>query len=553
MAEMVEAVLKMYKQIQAEHQNWCGTWQELADYEHPVRSEFSPRMSGAKKTEKLFDSTALEARDRLSASIIGTLMSRQIKWFKLRYRLEELNNDREAAMWAEDAGHRMLKAFGQSNLYSEAHEVFDSLAAFGTGPLFVEERPFRGEGFEGFQFQALPLAYAYIDEDAEHRVDTLFRTFSLSAQAAIRHWGIENLGEKVQKAWQDGDDQTQFEFLHAVYPREPKGARRKEVPLVKGDLPWVSFFIGMADENIVEEGGYHEFPFMVPRWRKNAGERYGTGPGHIALPDVKTLNEAKKIGMQMWAKRLDPPVKYRDDGVLAEPINVPGGMTPCRDPEKDILPLYGPEFWVGTDRMNEISVEDLRNSIRRVFFADKLELPMGPQMTAFEVAKRFELLQRLLGPTMGRIETEFLNPLIERCFRIMLRRKAFDEVPLILEEYGADIDIEYEGPLAKSQRLAEVEGLERLHQLLAPVAELKPEIMDIIDLDKMVRGAGDVLGVPEKMMRSERDVAAMREQREAEQQEAKQAEDMEREAAAIGKIAPALGMVQGRGGEGGQA
>ena len=52
-------------------------------------------------------------------------------------------------------------------------------------------------------------------------------------------------------------------------------------------------------------------------------------------------------------------------------------------------------------------------------------------MTATEVQVRYELMQRLLGPTLGRFQSEFLNPLIERVFGIMFRANAFLPAPEI--------------------------------------------------------------------------------------------------------------------------
>ena len=38
---------------------------------------------------------------------------------------------------------------------------------------------------------------------------------------------------------------------------------------------------------VLREGGYHEFPVVVPRWRRLPGSAYALGPMSDALPDVK--------------------------------------------------------------------------------------------------------------------------------------------------------------------------------------------------------------------------------------------------------------------------
>jgi len=141
---------------------------------------------------------------------------------------------------------------------------------------------------------------------------------------------------------------------------------------------------------------------------------------------------------------------------------------------------------------------------------------------------------------MGRQESELLNPLIERAFGIMYRHGALPQAPAVLTQQGADIDVAYEGPLAKSQRLSEVEGLERLQQFLAGAAQLDPSIIDNVDFDEALRISADVLGVPSKILRSQADVDQIRKQKQAAQQQQQQIADTGNLAAAAGKAAPAI-------------
>ena len=65
--------------------------------------------------------------------------------------------------------------------------------------------------------------------------------------------------------------------------------------------------------------------------------------------------------------------------------------------------------------------EQRRTAIRNVFYVDQLMLQQGPQMTATEVIQRNEEKMRLLGPVLGRLQSELLKPLIDRVFNILLR------------------------------------------------------------------------------------------------------------------------------------
>jgi len=277
----------------------------------------------------------------------------------------------------------------------------------------------------------------------------------------------------------------------------------------------------------VRVGGYNEFPYLVPRWSKATGEIFGRSPSYNALPDIKTVNKAVEIGLKAWAKAIDPPLLVQDDGVIGRVRMTPGGISVVRN-DGAVKPLQIGSNWQITD-MKE---NQLRTAIRQAYYSDQLQLQEGPQMTATEVQVRYELMQRLLGPTLGRFQSEFLNPLIERIFGIMLRNNALLERPEMLTE--AEIDIEYVGPLARSQRMEEVTAIDRLYELVFGVAQADPSIMDLIDHDVAMRARATLLGVPKTILRGQDTVDDIRQQR-AEQQQMQQQMAMQQQQSEIQK------------------
>lgn len=543
-------LLKKYDRLKVEHTLNCVLWQDIADYIHPRKAQFATkRTPGTKQTEKLFDSTALDSHDRLASTLNGTLTSRAAAWFSLKMRDERFNDDASVKTWLEDCGKRMFRAFNQSNFAQEIHEVYLDESGFGTAGLFLEERNPTKKEFGGFVFRSIPLHTLVIDEDFEGRVNTVMRKFEMSAGAAISQWGIENVGEKIKEAFTQGKSDMPFEILHAVMPRLVGVSPEPKLGTPKTKLPWASIYVSIKDKTPISESGFHEFPFMVPRWAKTTGEKYGRGPGHLALPDVKTLNKVKELGLKTWAKTLDMPTKSIDDGVVGPIRNWPGGNTIVRNIE-GLQPLYPPGMFREAIGNDQIKTSDLQAAIKRYFFVDQMQLPEKSYMTAFEVSKQFELLQRLLGPTMGRQETELLNPLIERAFGIMMRHNALPVIPAVLTEAGADIDVQYEGPLAKSQRLSEVEGLERLLGFLIQAVQIYPEAPDNINIDEAIQTGADVLGVPERILNDPEAVQKLRDMRHQQQAQQQQLADLHTAASAAGKAAPALKLLT-PGGDGG--
>tara|TARA_R100001163_G_C5061322_1_gene198223 strand:+ start:871 stop:2538 length:1668 start_codon:yes stop_codon:yes gene_type:complete len=503
-----EYIKKRMSSMEGERQTWEDHWQQILDYVMPRKADITfQRSQGEARTEVLFDATAITANNLLAASLHGTLTSPSLQWFQLKLREDALNREREVQLWLEDSARKMYDLFNETNFNTEVHELYLDLCSIGTGALFVEEGK-KGFDEDAIHFNTLHISEFYIKESINGKVDTLYRRYKLTARQAVQEFGEDNLGDKVIESLEKKPDKD-FTFIHAVEPKEDYEKGTGETAETK--LPFHSCHVCEEDQMVVRVSGYNEFPYLVPRWSKATGEVFGRSPSFNALPDIKTLNKAVEIGLKAWAKAIDPPLLVTDDGVIGRVRVTPGGITVVRG-DGSVRPLQVATNWQITD-MKE---NQLRAAIRQAYYSDQLQLQTGPQMTATEVQVRYELMQRLLGPTLGRFQSEFLNPLIERVFGIMLRNDAFLEVPEIIA--GSKIDVEYVGPLARSQRMGESVAIDRLYQLVMQVAAIDPSIIDNINHDEAVRMRGQLLGVPKTILRSVDEVLAIRQQRAMAQQ-----------------------------------
>ena len=504
-------IRKRLDKLEADRGTWESHWQEILDYVMPRKAEITfLRSRGEKRTEVLFDSTAITANNLLAASLQGTLTSPSLPWFSLKLRDDDANKVRDIQIWLEDTARRMYAVFNESNFNTEVHEMYLDLCSVGTSAIFVEEA---NEGFlqGGLHFNTLHIAEYFIQENSTGRVDTLYRKYKMTARQAVQEFGEDNVGTKIKEALKAKPD-TQFNFIHAV---EPTADYERATGKAKTKLPFHSCHVCFEDKMVVRTGGYNEFPYLVPRWSKATGEIFGRSPSYNALPDIKTLNKAVEIGLKAWAKAIDPPLLVTDDGVIGRVRMTPAGITVVRS-DTAIKPLQIGSNWQITD----LKENQLRTAIRQAYYSDQLQLQEGPQMTATEVQVRYELMQRLLGPTLGRFQTEFLNPLIERVFGIMMRADALMPSPEAMS--GMNMDIEYVGPLARSQRMEEAIAVERLYQLAMQVVQVDPTVMDVINHEQAIRMRATLLGVPKTVLRGEDEVAEIREQRAAAQQQAQE-------------------------------
>lgn len=519
--EGVRHLLTRHQMLKDDRTNWEPAWQEMADYYVPNKAPIvTLRQAGTKRTEKLFDSTALDCVARLTAAMQGNITPKQSKWFYLKMRNEDLNKNNDTAKWLEDVANRIRTALNQSNMHSQTNELYIDIISFCTAAMIEEEKPSVAGKFGGLVFKSLGCGTYWIEEDGDEIVDTIFHEFKMSARAAVKKWpDAQEKSEKIKQAMlPGGKPDARFTFLHAIFPREGNDLSADPgTPVFR--LPYASAYICLEDKKLIYEGGYHEFPGMVPRWSKTSDEVYGRGPGYIALPDVKTLNRVRELGLKQWAKEIDPPMKVMDQGVIGSVRTTPGGQTIVSDMNgiDRLLPA------AGNVNVNKFNIEMLVQSIRAMFFADQLQLRESSRMTAEEVRARLDLMQRVLGPTFGRLETELLSRMIERTFKIMVRAGALPLPPqAVIDAFRsneAEIDVEYEGPLARAQRNIEAEAIDALYAGMLPIANIKPEVMDVINDERAQRYKGKILGVPESVMSTDDELKKLRADRAQQQKE----------------------------------
>jgi len=520
--DLTKGLLSRYEKLEGQRQNWETHWQEVADYMQPRKADVTKqRARGDKRMEQVFDSSPIQAVELLSASLHGMLTNPSTPWFTLRFKDEEIENEDEAKLWLEASTDAMYTAFNRSNFQQEIFELYHDLITFGTAAMFIEE-----DDEDIIKFSTRHINEVFIAENDKGRIDTIYRRFNISARAAMQKFG-EAVSSDVQSAFKK-DPYKEVEILHAVYPRSDFNPNKKD----KKNMPFESVYIEFKNGNELSVSGFREFPFVVPRYLKASNEIYGRSPAMTALPDVKMLNEMCKTTIKAAQKQVDPPLLVPDDGFLLPVRTVPGGLNFYRSGTRDrIEPLN-----IGANNPLGLNMEQQRrDSIRAVFYVNQLMMQDGPQMTATEVIQRNEEKMRLLGPVLGRLQSELLKPLIDRVFAILLRNNMLPAAPEFLS--GRDIEIEYVSPLAKAQKSTELQSIMRAVEILGSLANVAP-VFDYINFDNLVKHLADIVGVPQKILKTQSQVNAERQQAAQQQEQMQQMQQLQQVAKAGGDIAP---------------
>lgn len=453
----LDALCRRYDSLKSDRGTFESHWQEVADYIFPRRADFNVmRSPGDKRQTYIYDGTGTQALELLAAGLHGMATNPAARWFSLRTQDESLNEDDEVRQYLSDVEDRIFAEMHSPNsaITTHLHELYLDYAAFGTGVMFI------GKAKEdGLLFQTRFLGECVIDENSEGRIDTVIRYFCWTVRQAWQTWGM-NCSEDTIKKYRDGKLSDKVEILHSVHPREDADYTKKD----KLNMPYASCYVEKTAKHLLNEGGFEEFPYAVPRWYKVTGEVYGRSPAMTALPDVKMLQEMMKTTIKAAQKIVDPPLNVPDDGYIGPVRTVPGGLNFYRGEKGFITPLQtGGNIPIALDMM-----QDLRNRIMTTFFVDQLQMTGNADMTATEVLQRTEERMRLLGPILGRMESELLGPIITRVYGLLARMGKLPEQPEVLD--GEDWVVQYVSPIALAQRGQKVERVVQALTIAGQVA-----------------------------------------------------------------------------------
>lgn len=473
-----------WEKLFSERSQWDSHWAEVSHFCIPHKENFfSRRAPGTKLPVDLYDSVQISSAQIFAAGIHGYMTNPSSRWFELGIRDPAYKDISEVRHWLKTAEHAVFDALNQSNFNQEVHELYLDLGTFGTGIMYEEEDP-----KDDIRFFARPLEEVCIAEDKNGRVVLAYRKYSMKALQAYDKFKTL-AGPTVIQAFEKNEYNKNVCFIHAIEPRF-------ERDLVKEDnrnWPWASIHVNVDDKIKCGESGYMEFPAFAPRYSKNSGDLYGYSPAMTQLPNIKMLQEIGKSIIKGARKMINPALVLPHDGYLLPFRTGDGAINyKLRGKSDDKIEELGIKGNIPIGR--EIQ-EDYRFQIKQGFFVDLFMMMLGQtkQMTVPEVQERITEKMLILGPVLGRIQSEFLNPMIERSVNILIRRGKIPPPPDIIA--GKDYKIINISPLAKAQRAVEANSIVEWMSIIGEMAALAPQVLDMMQVDKIVDRLADIKGI----------------------------------------------------------
>lgn len=495
--------LSRYKKARNTRANWDEHWFDVARYVIPNKEnvyDFKTRSKGDKKNLRLYDSSARHYNELLASALHSMLTNPSVQWFELTTGDREIDANKDVMEYLQKTVRMIHQLLNNTNFQTEIHEVYLDLGCFGTGAMLIDEHE---ENI--INFMSRPIYQFYIEENHNGEVDTFYIEIPYTGRQLVQKYGEKNIPEKVLKVIEK-DESKEHNVIMVVCPNEEKDNSKKDA----SGMLYKSIHILDKECYILKEGGFQEFPAVFPRWIKDSMETYGRSPAMKSLPEIKMVNAMMRTIIRAAQKQVDPPLMIPDDGFMNFNIK-PGGLNPYRSGTGNTDKVYpietGGQIGLGLEM-----VRDTRDRIKESFFIDQLQLREGPQMTATEVNARTDEHLRLLGPILGRLHFELLQPLITRIIGIMKRKGELPPNPPEALQ-GITPQVFYSSQIARAQRIAEGNNWNRFLEPVMAMAQFKPEVLDNFDSDGAFKYLAGIYGAPTETMLDEDDVESLRESR----------------------------------------
>ena len=468
--------------------------QEVANYILPNRADYIvERTPGGKRMQWIFNCTPVWALQQSAAGLHAYLTSPYLPWFMVHDDDDRVDKNWQARAWYDAATAAMYKYFSgpRHNFANIQHESYLDVLSVGTAVTTVLESERNGIFFSCRHLKECAWA-----ENEEGRVDALSRRWQFTAKQAFQQWGPD-AGEKVRKALADNKPDVKFWFHHRVRPRLDRDAQRADAR----NKRFESIYVGEADMNVISEGGFDGFPYILKRFSKVSGEINGRGPGTEYLPEIKMLNEWTKIILKGAQKVVDPALQLPDDGYIVPIRQTPGSYNYYRAgtrPTDRIMPIETKgNIQLGLE-MTNLS----REQIQRGFFVDYLMMPSdlqdpassGKGVTATWTLQQRDEKMRLLSPMLGRMRSEDSDPTLGRVYQILWKQSLarrfgpgspFPPPPDILR--GRRCHAEYLSPIDIAQKSASLDPIKKLMQTQLELKQIDPNAQMLLDGEAIMR------------------------------------------------------------------
>ena len=525
---------------------WMQNWSDLAEFILPRRSMWLTQGNGGVPTpnnairgqeinKSIVDPTATYAARVCAGGLVSGLVSPSRPWFLLKTSQNRGDLDQDARRWIDETQDRFYTILAASNFYESEAQQKEDLVVFGTAPCLIYEdtrdifhcyNPCSGEYFLG--------------NDGSNRPNMFGREFLQTISETIDYFGSDTPTAEIKAMWSQKGSALDKEKIisHMIEPNFAIGEGK--VGKVPGNFAWreVYWVKGSGGKEPLSMRGFHDQPFTVDIWSRQMNDPYGRSPGMDVLPDVIQLQVMTRRLAEAIEKQVRPPL-LADMSMKNQPSSsLPGHVTyvPKLDAGTGMRSIYQVNPDVAAMSANIAAIEQ---RIKVGLFMDLFMMiseQQGDRRSATEIQAKMSEKMAVLGPVIENL-LGVLKLKLKRIYGILLRKGFIDPPPKSLR---GPISLDFISALAMAQKASVSGGMEHIAGLVGNLAPVFPEAKDLLDVDTYLRTMNNVLCNPNTILRSAKDVAAIRQQN-AQKQAAESKMNMMHSAATTAGVAAQAG------------
>lgn len=485
-----------------------NAWRDLSQWICPWRGIFNDELADRYERDELtrFTAAASSAVLRAASGMTSGMTPRNISWFKPCFTEAALMEASGARYWCDILDTRIKDCLAEGGFYQAIQNFNLDLLWSGCGLIYTE----RGRDCP-LRYESVQVGTFCVAVDPENRLSAVLRELEMTAHEAASAFGEDRLATPTRK-------------LLAREPFRPVRITHLVRP-ARGRQPWESLWWEADGTNFLRKASFDEMPYFYTVWNEGATV-YGTGPGDECLADARQMDLLERNKLAGLAKLINPPLKASPS--LKDVIDMEPGAINAMTTSEFVEPVFNVAPFATAFRCLQEEIAAVARRLETGLMASiftSIPLDQRPRdMSATEFLERKREALQQLGPVISAYEPSVLTPLLYRTAHTLDRDRQLPPLPRSLDGLKPLMKMDFISPMANALRQTGAETARAFFQDTAVVFEAtrKPEVFDKIDLDQLIDELATGLGAPGSIVRSDEDVARIREQRAAREQQAQQ-------------------------------
>jgi len=516
--QIAKELMDKYQRAKTVRDQFVPLFEECYEFSMPQRESFYTEAIGQRRDEKIFDETAVVGVQEFASRLQQGLVPNFARWADFIAGSEVPKDQREAVNNdLDEVTEYVFEILQNSNFGQEVHESFMDLAV-GTGVLHVTE----GDAVQPIVFSAIPLPHVVLDTGPDDKIDHVYRERNVRYSHIPLLYPNGNFSKQLMDKMQQTPD-AKTKILEVVC---------KDYSKLNQDAHF-DYVVDCESKTLIRSNsfdGVGSNPYICFRWSKCSGEVYGRGPLMNALSAVKTTNLTMQLVLENAQMAISGIYQLDDDGIVnPDTISlVPGTVIPKAPNSAGLQPIRA----AGNFDVSQFIFSEMRMNIKKALYNEMLGDPNKTPATATEIAERMADLSRQIGSAFGRLQSEMVQPVLQRVIYI-LKKQGRIEMPTV---NGREVKIRSVSPLAQAQSNQDIVSLNRFLQTVGNT--FGPEMLNVlISSEETAVYLAKKFGIPDSLIRDldeRQEIVRMAQQMQQQQQMIPPQEGEQPDATALG-------------------